>query len=880
MKYRQRINCVELTKLLEREIVDTLCFTYPLGHTYSNVFNQFLDSPQVYTNYGQELVPRDRIEGSGRYKTKHAAGSALEIIALTIREVTPPPAVDYPTQVEIRINGELVYKRNCFYYDGDDKKQVPYKDGTVIATISGSEFKEGDSVQITYRYVHNPTAPAYDKTATFEPITIIADIPNAPRKTVTEVINRVLDVGLGRKKNEPIKYKLDPLLAEELSKIEAPEYTFTRNTLYEVLLQIGGTKEINAIPKLIWNEEDDEPNIITFTKLGSEDEYILPEGASIIAYQDQTNPDEYCEELDSYVDNLVNSLDVNSGTITEPAPGNSNELFTKTLRSESGELAIYDNSVVITTEFPIYRVISLQQGYVNGNTPVGDITPYVFEQAEYDALTSYKGPYPKAKEYAVTYKQGDNKITGLSLKADTVTELGSSFTRFAAYNIAKAQGQDAGSLGLANYAYQITYIPLMNTRLKQRRPNLNYGGGSLYYQQGANTVESSYYGDNMKYTLSKIGNRLELYTFRVFSLADLPKVGQVYDGKYICEVDLEENLSSYKVTMWCTPDYNRLSEYIGINSSKRFYEVSEKQSVDRIVNCSENIYIGDEQDGETSVTLDGISSVVGTFSNKGTKRKVGCSIAQGRDRSENTIATPTLHGVIASACGNSLAFHWKYADNYSAGNQAVAIEGADSKKMLRAVPYGDNYGQFYYLGMSLMARVPYNVKFADQKSTISSQGFCDKLPEISSILWNIGLISFRNNYIVVDKDSREAISVVVQEHFIANRDGIVIGSQLAEACALITNKETQWKVIFYPRKLNMLRDTLNQALTVDAGVSISDLVYFNRNNRKMEINAFTNNTNQTYQAWAVINAVTGALAFGENMVLEPNAQTNQIIFNF
>lgn len=880
MKYRQRINCVELTKLLEREIVDTLCFTYPLGHIYSSVFNPFLDNPGVYTNYGQELLPRHSINGNSRYKTRHEADSVLEIISLTIREVNPPPPVEYSTQVEIRINGELKYTRNCYYYDGDDGKQVPYNDGTIITTIPGSELQEGDSVQITYRHV-NPNFPSQDMTATFEPIAIIANISNAPRKTVTEVINRVLDVGLGRKKNEPIKYKLDAVLAEEFSKIEAPEYMFTRNTLYEVLLQIGGTKEINAIPKLIWNEEDDEPNIITFTKLGSEDEYILPEGSSIIAYQDQTNPDEYCEELDSYVDNLVNSLDVNSGTITEPGPGNSNELFTKTLRSESGELAIYDNSVVITTEFPIYRVISLQQGYVNDNAPVGDITPYVFEQAEYDALTSYKGPYPKAKEYAVTYKQGDNKITGLSLKADTVTELGSSFTRFAAYNIAKAQGQDAGNLGLANYAYQITYIPIINTRLKQRRPNLNYGGGSLYYQQGANTVESSYYGDNMKYTLSKIGNRLELYTFRVFSLADLPKVGQVYDGKYICEVDLEENLTNYKVTIWCTPDYNRLSEYIGINSSKRFYEVSEKQSVDRIVNCSENIYIGDEQNGETSVTLDGISSVVGTFSNnKGSKRKVGCSIAQGRDRSEKTIATPTLHGVITSACGNSIAFHWKYADNYSAGNQAVAIEGADSKKMLRAVPYGDNYGQFYYLDMSLMERVPYNVKFSDQKSTTSSQGFCDKLPEINSSLWNNGLISFRDNYIVVDKDSREAISVVVQEHFVANRDSIVIGSQLAEACALITSKETQWRVVFYPRKLNMLRDTLNQSLIVDAGVNISDLVNFNGDNRKMEINAFTNNTEQTYEAWAVINADTGALAFGENMLLEPNAQTKQIIFNF
>lgn len=115
MKYRQSINCVELTKLLEREIVDTLCFIYPLGHTYFNVFNRFLDSPKIYTNYGQVLMPRESINGNMRYKTRHVADSILEIISSTIREVIPSLGVEYPAQVEIRINEELKFTRNCYY---------------------------------------------------------------------------------------------------------------------------------------------------------------------------------------------------------------------------------------------------------------------------------------------------------------------------------------------------------------------------------------------------------------------------------------------------------------------------------------------------------------------------------------------------------------------------------------------------------------------------------------------------------------------------------------------------------------------------------------------------------------------------------------------
>ena len=53
-----------------------------------------------------------------------------------------------------------------------------------------------------------------------------------------------------------------------------------------------------------------------------------------------------------------------------------------------------------------------------------DITPYLFEAAEYDNLTSYKGSYPYAKEWALRYAQGDNKITGLCLKAETCQRMG------------------------------------------------------------------------------------------------------------------------------------------------------------------------------------------------------------------------------------------------------------------------------------------------------------------------------------------------------------------------------------------------------------------------------------------------------------------------
>lgn len=208
MKYRQRINCVELTKLLEREIVDTLCFTYTLGHTYMGLATGYLANPAIYGD--GELTTQATMSGANRYKTRIAAEKDLDIVSLKMILRVASVQIILPLEVFVYINGSLEYRRLCFYYN-DDLKETPYEDGTVIFTIPSSKFNESDEIVIRYETYRPYNTVTYR--ATYEPIIVVEDIPNAPRKTVTEVINRVLDVGLGRKKNEPIKYKLDPVLA-------------------------------------------------------------------------------------------------------------------------------------------------------------------------------------------------------------------------------------------------------------------------------------------------------------------------------------------------------------------------------------------------------------------------------------------------------------------------------------------------------------------------------------------------------------------------------------------------------------------------------------------------------------------------------------------
>lgn len=54
----------------------------------------------------------------------------------------------------------------------------------------------------------------------------------------------------------------------------------------------------------------------------------------------------------------------------------------------------------------------------NGTNYNIDITPYVYEAADYGILKSNRGYYPNSKSFAVYYTQGQKNIKGLFYQAE------------------------------------------------------------------------------------------------------------------------------------------------------------------------------------------------------------------------------------------------------------------------------------------------------------------------------------------------------------------------------------------------------------------------------------------------------------------------------
>ena len=892
MLYNQTIELVEVTKLLERVPVDTMTFQNALGHDYlSEATNVSVSVTEAPTNDppGFPAVAYMNIVSNG----------AFNILGYSIYQTYLSGQVKRQTTVEVKVNGSVIDLTNS-------SVDINSPDGYIMTSIS---VKAGDIIEITYNaMVMTPATGKLDTPAqaTISAIYVLSNIEPSKPYTIATVIERVLNAGLGNRNGY---YTLDPDLYDMLNAIPAPEFCITRKNLYEALLEIGGYGNVQGLPVLKQDSSGDF-TIVSYDLLTNTTEWKPSAQVDLDGYIDYTSTQDaesYCGGFEIYADNLVDNS--TGGSVEQPFP--------MTVRTESADLVINDNAAIIPTEFPIWSVESVTQAYVADGQYVGDITPYIFEKSQYDNLTSYTGEFPTAKQYAFYYVQGQPNLYGLTLKRETATNIDAAVADFAAVAIAKRKGKDYNAAnGIACFAYQVNYTPITTRRLRQYKPDITDGfptSNVLFYNPSTNIADCKNLGDHAAAQLQKIGNPVRVLTYKVYRVADLPRKGMTIGDEIITQVDYAFEITHIKVTIYVTK-YNRLSEYIGINSTKRFYEVSEKQSVQRALNYSFAAVIGDS--APTFVARQGIikqntvTVFAATFQNDNVTpvfSKIQCVVATAYDKNGNQIQSPTIHSVSANGFGKSSALYFSFEDNYSAGNQAVYCQYTSSaapnaaQKLQRAVPYADEIGRFYRLKMDYYTRVQVaavlaqmhsgeedtSFKYSDQISTESKAGFCDQLPTIDPTVFS-SLSSPLNNPVlslskVVDKNGGEQISVDTQIHFMTNTAGYIIGNALGSRNALVagyTSSDDVYTPVYVclPYKLKYNQETIPLADITTYKVTAPTVtpVYntqmlLNREQAYVQIAGVTNATGTAAQSWAVVHEEDGSILIGQNVDIAAGA---------
>lgn len=763
--YNHELSIIEPTKILEGIIVESLTFINNLGRTYNTIAPILVEgilTPES-DNEWRITIKEPWIE------TPQSIGDVLEIHSYL--------GLDRPLGSNLPIVGE-----ECSWHlynpQGDIVAEPtnPYDAQTYT-------LKDVGQYKLSYTYVLKQFS-GRKKTFKLDYEFVVSENYAPLRKwNIKTVINRVLNLCEPHLKNISQCFFLDDDQAKLFENIESPEFAFTNLTLKEILDQIGGF--IHGIPRLI-RSDNGELNTIYYDMLGGINDFALKHEHYVSQGLSQ-NITDYATQLDSSVDNLVNTLNADAGSIIDPyADGY------KTLRAEQqyiriGETSENQNGEIATT-YPIYSIHKLEVFVDNQNF---DITPYVYEINEYNRLSSYSGVYPTSKSYALYYQLGDKNIKGLWFKEKDVTS--GVLKKYSISNIIDL----VGKVSISDYSllgFRVTYTPIFSDRIVIHKPFHEIGAYQCTraYNQSANLVETKFYGENIKGLITRMGNAELWRTYYVNNLSKMPQIGQLfkYDNSdyYVSSVVTAIYVDHIELTVGFSKDFNRLSQYVGINSQWRAYEISERMAYNRdwvytdyAVLCDGDI----ESDNLQLITKDGLDVFMRTFiPNEEAILPITSVVIACYDKFKNEYLS-TLP-VISTAFGNVLSFEFGMADNYSAGGQSVYVnETAISGYWQTDVQYTDYYGRIDTMSFWLRQQ-----GYVDQDVALM-------LPE-GDHGTGLPLIKTPNsNGAVIDKNGSEILRCNYELQFVTIDPNIIIGPALMYGNSLVGGAKADHNAAVY-----------------------------------------------------------------------------------
>ena len=698
------------------------------------------------------------------------------------------------------------------------------KSTTFIATLADNVFTtpsvklpEGScTATYTYQFWQNDGHIGYAARVVYVFSAVAENSDLGKKYTVWDVAQRCLDLAIPIFKGtdgegDKTRYILDPEQEEWLSSIIAPELSMTQANLREQLRVIGGY--IHAIPRLIF------PNIIHFDRLGGETRSdLLEHPYSYNSYAHTINS--YCTHLATMASNLVDQSGAEEGTITDPTSKSY-----RSLRTESINVRVEEGNAYADTAYPIQIIApnGIKCGIYDAEEggwwldPV-DITDYCFEETAYfSLLSSYTDSYPYSKAYGIYYGIGKQGIRGLFFKPEDAVS--PALQRYAIANILGAvntNGRTAGDIdqylvsnqgkNIGTLVFQITYAPIYQAYLSQGKQLARLGarGFGLIYNQSENLIDTEAFGENLRGAAARLGNLDgEMAFFLPPDMSLLPKIGDMVAGYAISAVLVTVMPIYFKVTVALTRDFNRISQYIGVDSIKRVYEVSERQSYNRLVNIHEYVLVGDDpyntpntpnlHDGSLASSIS--PTLVGLLGVDTQNLRATHVDMIGADANNGTSAFYGIRlPVVSSAIGNNVVMSWKCKDNYSAGTQNVyqinSVSGEETYGWwLQDVPYSNYAGRIEYLHFETRNRV------GEADGTLETANNLPQYPYNSAAQneFTVGTSQYHPYHI--RKDSREALSFTYAQEYISNREGLIVTSLLAKHNPMVNNNRSNGAII-------------------------------------------------------------------------------------
>ena len=553
---------------------------------------------------------------------------------------------------------------------------------------------------------------------------------NAPEENAYNLYNKAQLCTQNVKKQEGIpvdetitSFYLEEQDKQELQNTRIVENFYNQKNLWEVQMDIG--KYIHARPLIRFGS--DNRFVTTWKKYGRTDQ--KEDTANKISIYNSRFIEEYISAISSYVTNIVQL----GGIITETiAPKSSND-----------DYLVYNDVAEIIVEKPIIEIVDLDvirksdnetRNLVGKGTHGESPNGYIFEESVYNIL-SINANDGVNKGLAIYYKLGTNKIVGLNYQLPSINT-GSGDTDYAIKRIIGTlynSSQDNSShpenwkdIKINDYLFRISYRTKDTLRSNQSRPDLRKYLLSTKYDrvpqhnqfnnQTDVVVDSVKFGNNIYGKLIRTGNKIYTMLEWVDNLNSLKQSGELYNIDdnlyYVSRVKNIYYADHIESEVEFSKDFNRLSQIIGIPSEPRFYEISERSSIDREISFDDYLvletydrFFPQKSREDSYINYNGLNYIKNLLLGEETQYpKYAVTILKNDiDKStvfgNETFKVETMHPVCCYSIENTLSIEWDMHDNFSAGdqvgetNQSINSSIDTAYYTLKPYRYTDVYGR-------------------------------------------------------------------------------------------------------------------------------------------------------------------------------------------
>lgn len=592
--------------------------------------------------------------------------------------------------------------------------------------------------------------------------------------SILSVLRRLLSISRTRFVGEDNEYELHQELVNTLQSIEfgeTAEFYFNELNLWEALLEIGG--KINAIPYLV------DYKYINYLFLNRDSKVWTPQNNEI-GYTQHQSPDAYSTNLISFGKNLVVSEDRSMGSIEYPYKDG----FMTPRSISQQSIRITNDTSVFWVGMPIYDIERVLLVNVDDRQPSRkyDITRYIYTKEQYGALSDTDSGQGMALVYdqygEYIYGLQDSPIAGFVPEYPALRNILINGLGIPSANI----NTDFKNIGF-NIRFRTNFDNIQNT-VKRSLEDFPFEA-DLLINQTVNQVSSSNWGEYKNYKMDKLGNVEEVRKFIFQDTSEMPKAGDRLSNEklYVNKIVSEFYPGIVVSEISFTKNFQRISEFISVNSRKRPFRVAIDNIQDRHIRYQEFVRfskypttIKNQNDFTSSHITD--SFIRNIFYPLGVDKfgEMG-SVSSARVQTYGVGGSKISDLIIpvsSYAQPRGLLFTTKMTNNISAGYYA------DREQIQGSSGYSNRSALYARNGTVDSIKFNYLYKYLDVVGTSDYIDVATQLPKNPDLPFDFESNSVlnQNTGIEIKKDNRENIFITTHIHFVNEEQDIIIGNNL------------------------------------------------------------------------------------------------------